>query len=227
MRVKGFMHQTSPDTAIEIMKSGKIISGALLGQKESGYHDNTFVYFTPVDGEGIAIPYKPGKQDVAFQFKPSLIESYPKFFLNTSQSMGPGDGQLNSISGKCACKSTYNTISSVEGPCVKKTLEDIDKVIRFDMDYCDNGPELGIPGKIDILPHLMNISIHPDTYERIKDQIPQEYNNYIVKVTSGGKRRKTRRKMSRKYCKKTPCKKMGFTQRASCRPWKNCYKNKK
>jgi hypothetical protein len=35
------------------------------------------------------------------------------------------------------------------------------------------------------------------------------------------------RKMTRKYCKKTPCKKMGFTQRASCRPWKNCYKNKK
>ena len=30
------------------------------------------------------------------------------------------------------------------------------------------------------------------------------------------------RKMSRKYCKKTPCKKMGFTQRSSCRPYKNC-----
>ena len=31
-----------------------------------------------------------------------------------------------------------------------------------------------------------------------------------------------RRKMSRKYCKKTTCKKMGFSQRASCRPYKNC-----
>jgi hypothetical protein len=31
------------------------------------------------------------------------------------------------------------------------------------------------------------------------------------------------RKMSRKYCKKTPCKKMGFTQRSSCRPYKNCF----
>ena len=30
------------------------------------------------------------------------------------------------------------------------------------------------------------------------------------------------RKMSRKYCKKTPCKKMGFTQRSSCRPYKKC-----
>ena len=32
------------------------------------------------------------------------------------------------------------------------------------------------------------------------------------------------RLMSRKYCKKTPCRRMGFTQRASCRPYKNCYK---
>ena len=31
------------------------------------------------------------------------------------------------------------------------------------------------------------------------------------------------RKMSKKYCKKTPCRRMGFTQRASCRPYKNCY----
>jgi hypothetical protein len=31
------------------------------------------------------------------------------------------------------------------------------------------------------------------------------------------------RKMSRKYCKKTPCRKMGFTQRSSCRPYKNCF----
>ena len=31
------------------------------------------------------------------------------------------------------------------------------------------------------------------------------------------------RKMHKSYCKKTSCKKMGFTQKASCRPWKNCY----
>lgn len=32
------------------------------------------------------------------------------------------------------------------------------------------------------------------------------------------------RKYSKSYCKKTPCDKMGFTQKASCRPYKNCYK---
>ena len=38
-----------------------------------------------------------------------------------------------------------------------------------------------------------------------------------------GRRWKMPRKMTRRYCKKTACKRMGFTQRASCRPWKNCY----
>lgn len=32
------------------------------------------------------------------------------------------------------------------------------------------------------------------------------------------------RKYSKNYCKSTPCSKMGFTQKASCRPYKNCYK---
>ena len=32
------------------------------------------------------------------------------------------------------------------------------------------------------------------------------------------------RKYSKSYCDSTPCKKMGFTQKASCRPYKNCYK---
>lgn len=40
---------------------------------------------------------------------------------------------------------------------------------------------------------------------------------------AGGKRWKMPRKMTRRYCKKTSCRKMGFTQKASCRPWKNCY----
>ncbi len=41
---------------------------------------------------------------------------------------------------------------------------------------------------------------------------------FVAAPAAGG------RKMTRKYCKKTPCKKMGFTQKASCRPYKNCYR---
>jgi hypothetical protein len=53
--------------------------------------------------------------------------------------------------------------------------------------------------------------------------------NFIEKVraTKGGRRTRRRfkqpRLMSKKYCKKTPCRRMGFTQKASCRPYKNCY----
>jgi hypothetical protein len=32
------------------------------------------------------------------------------------------------------------------------------------------------------------------------------------------------RKYSKSYCEKTSCKDMGFTQKASCRSYKNCYK---
>jgi hypothetical protein len=31
------------------------------------------------------------------------------------------------------------------------------------------------------------------------------------------------RKYSRSYCMATPCHRMGFSQRASCRPYKNCF----
>ena len=42
-------------------------------------------------------------------------------------------------------------------------------------------------------------------------------------TNAGTRRFKKKRLMSRKYCKKTPCRRMGFTQKASCRPYKNCY----
>jgi hypothetical protein len=44
--------------------------------------------------------------------------------------------------------------------------------------------------------------------------------DFLRNPKKGGKRRL----MSVAYCKKTPCRKMGFTQKASCRPTKNCYR---
>ena len=38
------------------------------------------------------------------------------------------------------------------------------------------------------------------------------------------KKFKKPRKWGQSYCKKTPCDSMGFSQKASCRPYKNCYK---
>lgn len=44
-----------------------------------------------------------------------------------------------------------------------------------------------------------------------------------IKELGEEKKFKKPRKYSPSYCKKTPCKSMGFSQKASCRPFKNCY----
>jgi hypothetical protein len=65
--------------------------------------------------------------------------------------------------------------------------------------------------------------------EQLKIRIQNEINKLSGSVAAAAAgRRKTRRfkkkrLMSEAYCKKTPCKRMGFTQKASCRPYKNCY----
>lgn len=48
---------------------------------------------------------------------------------------------------------------------------------------------------------------------------------HLKQLYSFGKRAfKYPRKWSKSYCLSTRCDKMGFSQKASCRPYKNCYK---
>lgn len=58
--------------------------------------------------------------------------------------------------------------------------------------------------------------------EKLK-AIAEKIKSFSSASAAGGKRWKMPRKMSRAYCKKTPCRTMGFTQRSSCRPYKNCF----
>lgn len=55
------------------------------------------------------------------------------------------------------------------------------------------------------------------TVNEIKDMIEDQYKEEMSEEF------KKPRKMTKSYCKKTPCKEMGFSQKASCRPYKNCY----
>ena len=60
--------------------------------------------------------------------------------------------------------------------------------------------------------------------ENLKNKAPG--NPMGIQGKMGGRTRrrfKKKRLMSHKYCKKTPCRHMGFTQKASCRPYKNCF----
>ena len=73
--------------------------------------------------------------------------------------------------------------------------------------------------------------LHPAFFDEMKarQENIQKATEDIMKIAdrppaapAAGGGRKTR-KMSKKYCKKTACKRMGFSQKASCRPYKNCY----
>lgn len=87
------------------------------------------------------------------------------------------------------------------------------------------GKESAILGALRILPEMKKRV----TTDELKTKIDQAISKLTpVEENPSGGRRKTRkfkksRLMSKAYCKKTACKKMGFTQKASCRPYKNCY----
>jgi len=89
----------------------------------------------------------------------------------------------------------------------------------------DPGKESARVGALRILPEMKK-RVETDEFksnieQAIKKLTPVEEN------PSGGRRNtlrfKKKRLMSKAYCKKTPCRRMGFTQKASCRPYKNCY----
>jgi hypothetical protein len=60
------------------------------------------------------------------------------------------------------------------------------------------------------------LSMLYSTINEIKDYIEDKYKEGITEITEG--------KMSKSYCEKTSCKDMGFSQKASCKPYKDCYR---
>jgi hypothetical protein len=81
------------------------------------------------------------------------------------------------------------------------------------------------------LPYILNVA------RLLKRHAPQRWNTFLKMLYNVGEELKTEigqtemseefkkpRKMGKSYCEKTPCKDMGFSQKASCRPYKNCYK---
>lgn len=78
------------------------------------------------------------------------------------------------------------------------------------------------------------LQLSPASPDSLADKSPVKYTPGIltpktpIKEQTGGKfdKRQTKlpRKWSKAYCKRTSCEKMGFSQRASCRPFKHCYK---
>ncbi len=81
------------------------------------------------------------------------------------------------------------------------------------------------------LPYILNVA------RLLRRHAPQRWNTFLKMLYNVGEELKSEigqkemseefkkpRKMGKSYCEKTPCKDMGFSQKASCRPYKNCYK---
>jgi hypothetical protein len=60
--------------------------------------------------------------------------------------------------------------------------------------------------------------------EEIKNELSTRGESQEVEQKEMSEKYDGPRKMGKSYCEKTPCKDMGFSQKASCRPYKDCYK---
>lgn len=187
MRIQSFQHDTTTKGLIAILQSGSLKPANMLSEKSSVDNDEgkKYVYLTPWN---TTEPHS--KTGILLHFEPALLESYPRFFINGGNAFGPTKG---TPSGKeCnVCDWTLNTMTQPTGKCVKHSLEDIDAVLEFDMEDCDGGPEVGIEGEIQVLPHLTKITMPVKDYAKIKHQIPSEYAKFFQ--VKGGRRRKTKR----------------------------------
>ena len=188
-------HATSASNLPKILASGKLLSHQKLGFEPPSWNKDygAYVFFTPWNSSDL----RKSKHDAILHLDAKgVMAKYPKFFINNGNRFGPNNGQKNPYTpknGDCGCEWTYNTMRNVEGPCVKKTLKEIESVLQYDINDCDGGPEIGFPDEVEILEFLKGITLSKSQYEKIKDKLPKEALPLIVNNTSGGKRRKTRK----------------------------------
>lgn len=199
-------HATLPSFLPKILASGKLLSHQSLGLAPPTWDPDygKYVFLTPWN----TTEFRRTKRDAILHLDAKgVMAKYPKFFINNGNRFRPNTGQKNPytpINGDCGCEWTYNTLTPVEGPCVKKTLKEIESVLRYDMDDCDGGPEIGFPDEIEILPFLTGITLPSAEFEALKDKVPPALVSLLLPNPKGGRRRTTRRiRRSRKQKRRT------------------------
>ena len=76
----------------------------------------------------------------------------------------------------------------------------------------------------DVKDYIAHTNIKDKEYLRMLDDVTKAHNKVESCLKTGGKSFKFPRRFTRKHCARKPCKRMGFTEKASCRPYKNCYR---
>jgi len=183
----------------DILRDGKLRStlsrGIPLGKYPRG--DEGFVFFSPTP-PGTELEMATDKQNVNLVFSmDSVMKAYPKFVMNDGNNWGPSPGKTNR-KGTCNCMWTYNTMTNIDAPCVKHSLEDMKSVLVYSFEHCD-GPEVAFPDEVDLIPHLLRIDINAAAFEEVEATVPEQYKKYIRRV---GGRRKTRRGRKAKRTRK-------------------------
>ena len=99
----------------------------------------------------------------------------------------------------------------------------------------DSDFEMYIPEDLMTLPYYLKFvwllkRYNPNRWNQFLNMLYATIEDIESQLKSSSKQEVTEkefkkpRKYSKSYCEKTPCGDMGFTQKASCRPYKNCYK---
>jgi hypothetical protein len=187
--IQTLIHKTIPRFLSSILERESLFSPIKRGEKPAKWYDSSYVYLTPQNNTNTIKENK----SVYFHFDAkSMMRDYDKFFINNGNSFGPLDGKGNP--SNCGCKWTYNTITPIDAPCAKKTLDEIESVLQYDMTKCDGGPEIGFPEEVKLLPYLRKITISSKDFETIKGTIPEKFLPYFEVFSTGG--RKTLKKIA-------------------------------
>ena len=158
-----------------------------------------------------------------------------KMFLKKLYKLLPGDWRtitLDNVNKFLFWKCPDGEQASLvfENKEIEFTNEEIDLIHEM---YSTSGAMMGagsgeIPKERSPKAHKRYVRIR-FTRQGLQNFKPSPYFRSYEQQLGEKKNKKKRKRTSKSYCKSTPCKKMGFTQKASCKSQKikDCYRGKK
>lgn len=176
--IQTLLHATNATE--DILQSGVLRSASMLGRRGTEGEDPDAIYFTPTDNKGIPVPHRSKTQAVFHLDAQKFLQDFPLFFMNETNAFGPLDGQPDPKYG-CKCRNTYNTLPTRKsGPCMHETWESIAKMLVYDFQHCDGGPELGVYQEVPLDPYLLYITLPSKEYAKLSPEMKAKYETKLL-----------------------------------------------
>jgi len=216
----GTLQYDSPEIIKNILSGGKLVAidaiksadmfslGAIFYRLANGRH-----YFSyKIEDE-----FKNKNIERAMLMINEMYDDNTKIFSMYNENRHPIDERINNFIESLLVKQDIRSNA-------KESLDNLEKIIE-EYNLLINERRRKKELKIKLSPYsLTDDSPVKYTPGILTPQTPKETPQTPKETEQKGGRAKLPRKWSKAYCKKTSCDKMGFSQRASCRPFKNCYK---